>query len=202
VKRFSLAVVLAAAAGWAAAGEVVVFPEGRALYVKRAEDLPAGMLLLVLPGGNTLALPRERVVERIPGAPPDDPGPAEDIPFADIIREACKEYEVDWKLVVSLIRVESAFRPRAVSPKGAQGLMQLMPSVQEDYGVDDPFDPGQNIRAGVHFLKDLLVRFQGNLELTLAAYNAGARRVERSGGIPAIPETRAYVAKVLAGMRE
>jgi soluble lytic murein transglycosylase-like protein len=92
--------------------------------------------------------------------------------------------------------VESSLRPDAVSPKGAIGLMQLMPATAEQYGVEDPFDPDQSLRAGGALIRDLLDQFDGDLTLALAAYNAGPGAVRRYGGVPAYRETRDYVRKV------
>jgi len=100
-------------------------------------------------------------------------------------------------LVKAVIEAESNYDPRAVSPKGAKGLMQLMPSVIHDLGVKDPFNAGENIEAGVSLLKDLLVEYNGDYTRALAAYNAGRRAVNEKGGVPDIPETRQYVKKVI-----
>jgi Transglycosylase SLT domain len=110
-----------------------------------------------------------------------------------IIDRVSKRYEVDPRLVHAMIRVESNYDPAAVSSKGAMGLMQLIPSTAERFGVENPFDPKQNIQGGVSYLKYLLDLFGGNLSLSLAAYNAGEETVIRSGGIPSIPETERYV---------
>jgi hypothetical protein len=104
---------------------------------------------------------------------------------------------VDPSLVRSVMRHESGFNPRAVSPKGAQGLMQLMPGTADLMGVSNPFDPEQNIAGGVGYLRLCLDRFNNDVALALAAYNAGPERVARTGGIPAIPETQNYVRNVL-----
>ncbi len=110
-------------------------------------------------------------------------------------------HEVGFPVLIKAVAaVESAFNPRAVSVKGAQGLMQLMPATAAQYGVDDPFDPLQNLRGGTHHLRDLLAEFDGDLSLALAAYNAGSAAVRRYGGIPNYPETQAYVKKVHAKM--
>lgn len=99
-------------------------------------------------------------------------------------------------LVRAVIQVESAFDSTAVSPKGAMGLMQLMPATAAEYGVTDPFEPGQNIAAGAAYLRRLLDRYDGRIELALAAYNAGPAAVERYGDVPPYRETRSYVKKV------
>lgn len=101
------------------------------------------------------------------------------------------------ELVRAVIETESNYNPRAVSPKGAKGLMQLMPSVINDLGVSDPFDPGENISAGVTLLKDLLAEYDGDYKKALSAYNAGRRAVNESGGVPDFPETQEYVKKVI-----
>jgi Transglycosylase SLT domain len=110
-----------------------------------------------------------------------------------IIDRVSSRYQVDPKLVHAMIRVESNYDPSAISSKGALGLMQLIPSTAQRFGVQNPFDPKQNIQGGVSYLKYLLHLFGGNLPLSLAAYNAGEERVIRSGGIPNIPETEHYV---------
>jgi soluble lytic murein transglycosylase-like protein len=99
--------------------------------------------------------------------------------------------------VKAVIHAESAFDPRAISNKGALGLMQLMPGTAQQLGVDDPFNPWQNIEAGVRYLSSLIERFDGDLSLGLAAYHAGERTVRRYSGIPPYRETRNYVRRVL-----
>lgn len=117
--------------------------------------------------------------------------------FEGLIEEHSKTHGVDANLVRAVIQAESAYNPHAVSVKGAMGLMQLMPATARHYGVDNPFDPTENIRAGVAYLKSLLVKFAGNLELALAAYNAGPGAVKKYGGtVPPYRETRAYVQKI------
>ncbi len=105
---------------------------------------------------------------------------------------------VDPRLVHALVRVESGYNPRAVSPQGAMGLMQIMPSTARRLHVRHPFDPAENVRAGVRELGRLIQRYAGDLPRALAAYNAGEKAVNRYGGIPPFQETRRYVAKIMS----
>jgi soluble lytic murein transglycosylase-like protein len=113
-----------------------------------------------------------------------------------LVEQTASRYQVDPDLIHAIIRVESGYDAKAVSNKGAMGLMQLVPATAQRFGVANPFDPKQNLEGGVNYLKYLLDLFGGDVNLSLAAYNAGEHRVQRSGGIPAIPETQNYVRKV------
>ena len=125
-------------------------------------------------------------------------GALSNVPFSGIISAKCDKYNVDPSLVKSIIKAESNFNPQAVSPKGARGLMQLMPSTAADMGVRKIFDPEQNIDGGVKYLRYLLKSFNGDVELSVAAYNCGEGKVIRNGMcVPAIPETKNYVRKVM-----
>jgi len=117
--------------------------------------------------------------------------------YDDLIGAAAREHAVDAKLVKSVMLVESAFNPAAVSRKGARGLMQLMPETARQQGVENIFDPAQNIRGGAKHLAYLLALFDNDLPRSLAAYNAGEAAVQRYGGIPPYDETRLYVHKAL-----
>jgi hypothetical protein len=117
--------------------------------------------------------------------------------YGQEIREIAARHGVDADLVEAVIRVESAFNPRAVSNKGAQGLMQLMPRTASALGVRNVFDPYQNIEGGVRHLRYLLDRYPGNVPLALAAYNAGEKAVDQYRGIPPYGETTQYVQKIL-----
>jgi len=117
--------------------------------------------------------------------------------YDDLIVEHARLNNVRTDLVRAVVQVESAFNPLARSPKGAMGLMQLMPATVRQYGVANPYNPGENVRAGVAYLRDLLDRYQNNEELALAAYNAGPGAVDKHGqNIPPYQETRSYVAQI------
>ncbi len=116
--------------------------------------------------------------------------------YAAEVRAAASEFGVDEAVVRAIIHAESAFRPNAVSHAGAQGLMQLIPATASRFGVSDVFDPNQNIRGGVQYLAWLLRRYEGNLTLAAAGYNAGEGAVDRHGGVPPYAETQRYVQRV------
>jgi soluble lytic murein transglycosylase-like protein len=149
-----------------------------------------------------VALPRVEALAAAPAEPaalpaivdPRNPGAA----YRGIIEQVAREVAMSPQLLHAVIQVESGYQAHARSPKGAQGLMQLMPATAERFGVHDAFDPRQNIRGGALYLKWLLEYFRGDLRLALAAYNAGEAAVVKAGyRIPAIAETRDYVPKVL-----
>jgi soluble lytic murein transglycosylase-like protein len=117
--------------------------------------------------------------------------------YDDLIREVADRQGLEFALVKAVVRAESGFDPFAISRKGAQGLMQLMPATARMHGVRESFRPRDNIDGGVRHLRMLFDRYGGNLPLSLAAYNAGSGRVEAAGGVPDITETREYVFKVL-----
>jgi TPR repeat protein len=114
----------------------------------------------------------------------------------DLVRKLAPEYGIYPRLAMAIIRAESNFNPTAVSPKNAQGLMQLIPETAERFNVRKPFDPEQNIRGGLSYLRWLLAYFKGDIELVAAAYNAGEGTVNRYGGIPPYPETQGYVRRI------
>lgn len=116
--------------------------------------------------------------------------------FNELIAGASRAHNIDPDLVRAIVHAESGFNPRAQSPKNAMGLMQLIPSTAKRFGVDDPFNPAQNIAGGTRYLRELLNLFNGNVVLAVAGYNAGEGAVQKYGGIPPYQETQEYVRRV------
>ncbi|MES2263050.1 MAG: transglycosylase SLT domain-containing protein [Pseudomonadota bacterium] len=134
-----------------------------------------------------------------PPPPPEPPEPPlSGVPgkVRQLVEQLAPGFQVDARLALAIIKVESAFNAGAVSPKNAQGLMQLIPDTARRFRVKDAFDPEQNIRGGLAYLQWLLAYFRGNVPLVAAAYNAGERAVEQHGGVPPYPETQEYVKKI------
>ena len=147
--------------------------------------------MIALFPASTLTTPRIDVDTEFFAVPPDQA-------YEPIIQEAASTYDVDPALIRAVMQAESAFHPFAVSRTGAEGLMQLMPSLASEMGVSDSFDPRENIMGGVRYLKQLLDYHNGNLDLALASYNAGPGNVERYKGVPPFTETRNYVKTIKA----
>jgi soluble lytic murein transglycosylase-like protein len=152
---------------------------GRKIFINTSEPRAKGELatraLPLVGAGNASLPPRE---------------------ISHLVEQTASRLQVDPQLVHAIIKVESEYDPKAVSRKGAMGLMQLIPETAQRFGVENPFNPKENIQGGVSYLKHLLDLFGGNLSLSLAAYNAGEGAVQRFGGIPSFAETRDYVQKV------
>lgn len=204
------------ALGWAAPvrAELALLDNGRVLKVDSWRE-DGTLLVLVLAGGGEVGVAPARVrallPDEIPVDAPESREPARAVvPGAEaagggvrgLAARVAARHGVDPALVLAVIAVESAFQPAAVSPRGAQGLMQLMPATAVELGVRDAFDPEQNLDGGVRHLRALLQRYEGDLQRALAAYNAGAAAVERHGGVPPFGETRGYVDSVLRRYRE
>ena len=199
-KGFLLALALLAAAPLARA-EYAVLRNGKRLHITGYERL-GSIVRLQMPGGSV-----ELVAEDVVAIEPEEffpapPAPRLNVPFADLIRAAAQKHGVNQELIASVIAVESDFNPRAVSPRFARGLMQLLPETAARLAVTDVFDPRQNIDAGTRYLKELLARYHQDLALALAAYNAGPDRVEQYRGVPPFYETRAYVQRVTRKLNE
>jgi hypothetical protein len=154
-----------------------VSPTGKVVFTNLVDNSPAPGILPQAP---------QTVVNQVPP------------PLSTLVDTIATNHGVDPALVRAVMKTESNFNRWAVSPKGALGLMQLIPATGRRYGVRDFFDPQQNVDGGVRHLKFLLEKFNGNLDLSLAAYNAGENLVARLGRIPAIPETTNYVRKIRA----
>jgi soluble lytic murein transglycosylase-like protein len=223
MKYFILGILCVGLASEARA-EIVVFKNGRTMSVK-SHKIVADMATLSLRGGGEVTFPAS-IIERVDpdevpypeeqgaeraqgaqgaqgalgsqGAMTSELVPEEVLaarPFADVIATAAEAHQVDARLVHAVIEQESNYQARARSKKGARGLMQLMPGTARQYGVKNSYDPKANIDAGVRHLKALLSRL--DLPVALAAYNAGEGTVQRYGGLPPYPETRAYVRNIL-----
>jgi len=121
--------------------------------------------------------------------------------YGQLIEAVSKKYNINSNIIKAVINAESAFNKTAVSSKGAMGLMQLMPETAEALGISNAFDPRENIDGGVRYLKNMLSEFDGNLELALAAYNAGPNSVKKYGGIPPYKETQNYVKKIMSSLK-
>lgn len=164
---------------------------------KEAVRRQAGLVQAAAQSFFTVPWPAHAAVANRPTLACD---PIAESELAELITNAAATERLNPALLREVIRRESAGRPCAVSPKGAQGLMQLMPATQEQFGVEDPFDPKQNVDAGARLLKQLVDRYAGDLHLALGAYNAGPGRVDREGKVPEIAETKAYVYSILRAL--
>jgi len=213
------AVFLLASAASPALAELVVFQEGRVVKADSYRVI-GDQLEIGLAGGGSYLVDLDRVerivddevvisdveVKQDDGGTPvsydlsyrEDRKPLFNTPYDRMITIEAKRFGVDASLVSALIRAESNYEPRAVSRKGARGLMQLMPATARRLSVAYPFDPVSNVRGGVRYLKELLDRFDHRPDLILAAYNAGENAVETFGGVPPYRETVGYVKRILS----
>lgn len=182
-------------------------PEGISQLINRIASSKYG-LLDPLPDGKTdlQGIPLEKIWKDLPAEEPTRPQPSSGALQAPtwlwpIIEEESQIRSLDPYLVESVIHQESGFEPQAISPAGAQGLMQLMPETAVQVGVSDPFDPQQNVAGGSEYLAWQMRDFGGDLQLALAAYNAGPAAVRRWGGVPPYSETTTYVRSVMEDYR-
>jgi len=196
-----------AAAAPAHAAEQVVLKNGYSLTCDHLQRTGNRVQLFLDPGStNFIEVNAKQVVaerpaaeeaEASPSSKPDS-GPAQaPESLHDVLVKEGRKHDLDVALLESVIEVESSGNPRAVSPAGARGLMQLMPGTAAKLGVKNSFASAQNVRGGTAYLDSLLTRYHNNLALALAAYNAGPGAVDRWHGIPPYPETRRYVARVI-----
>ena len=195
VSRWLIAALLLMPAHQAFA-EIALLSSGLTLKLEghRVED---GLVVLMLEGGGEIGVPPETVRGFVPDEILEEVVGPVGTDLRSLAIAAARRHGLDPELVLAVVGVESAFRPKAVSPKGAQGLMQLMPGTARSLGVADAFDPAQNLDGGVRHLGSLLTLYGGDVSRALAAYNAGEGAVARHGGIPPFKETREYVKKVL-----
>jgi len=176
--------------------EYVALRNGQRLHVTGYQLLGEKYRLQI--AGGILEVP----VEEVMAIEPEDlfaplPLPvATTAPFHEMVKAAAARYSVDADLIASVIAAESDFDPKAVSKKNARGLMQLLPETAARFGVQNIFDPQENIDAGTHYLRDLLRRYDNDLVLALAAYNAGPEKVLQFGRVPPYPETVSYIRRV------
>lgn len=184
--------------GPSAYAEIALLANGSTLKIegRRADG---DETVLVLRGGGEVALATSQLVGVVPDEVVEEVAPGGDLRV--LADAAARRHGLDPALVLAVVQVESGFRPDAVSPKGARGLMQLMPATAERLGVADAFDPRQNLDGGTRHLGGLLSRYEGDVKKALAAYNAGEGAVDRHRGVPPYGETRAYVRSVLRRYR-
>jgi soluble lytic murein transglycosylase-like protein len=175
-------------------------------------EFDGSFAVLTLEGGARISTPKDRIARFDEIAPPpkavqaalttvsgDGRWRIEAGQYADVIESAARTHGLDPALLAAMATVESSFDPSAVSPKGAAGLLQLMPATARRFGVADVFDASQNVDGGARYLSWLMKRFDGRTDLALAGYNAGEGAVDRHNGIPPYRETREYVRRVLRG---
>jgi len=196
LKRAALLLSFAVLAAPSLRAEYVVLRSGQRLRVT-GYQLLGDKYRLQIAGGSV-----EVAAEDVVAIEPEDvftPVPAKPIvkpPFRELVEAAAARYSVDADLITSVIAVESNFDPKALSRKNARGLMQLLPETAARLGVQNIYDPQENIDAGTRYLRELLQKYNNDLVLTLAAYNAGPERVQQYGRVPPFPETLSYVRRV------
>jgi len=168
----------------------------RASVLKQMGATPSGGFFIQPPPASLGAVTFAPAIT--PAVADCDPLPASEIDA--LVGRAAKREGLEEDLLRNVMKQESGFRPCAVSPKGALGLMQLMPSTAQEFGVKDPFDAASNVDTGAKFLKQLLTKYDGDLSKALGAYNAGPAKVDAAGRVPDIPETLDYVRQILSGL--
>jgi soluble lytic murein transglycosylase-like protein len=200
-KWLAAAIVALASLAPCARADYAVLQSGQRIHVTGYERVGDTLRLTVQ--GGSMEIPADAVV-RVD--PEDTFAPVKvkllDVPYANFISDSARAHAVAPELVASVIAVESNFNAKAESWRAARGLMQLMPGTAARFGVTKVFDPRQNIEAGTKYLKELLVRYNDDIALTLAAYNAGPVRVEQYRSVPPYRETQEYVRRVTEKFRK
>lgn len=201
--RAALVLLLAVLAAPALRAEYVVLRSGQRLHVTGYQvqgdkyHLQLGGGFVDVPAADVVSIEPEDTFAPLPATPPAAAGPQ---PFyRDLVEAAAKKYNLDADLITSVIAVESNFDPKAVSRKNARGLMQLLPETAAQLGVKNIDDPAENIDGGTRYLRDLLQKYNNDLALALAAYNAGPDKVQLYGRVPPYAETLSYVRRVKRG---
>lgn len=200
MRRAILLFALLSLAGAEARSEIALLSSGLTLKLD-GHRVEGETVMLALKGGGEMGVPRSAVRGFVPDEVLDEVAVPAGGDLRQLAAAAAHRHGLDPDLVMAVAAVESGFRPEAVSPKGALGLMQLMPGTAASLGVGNAFDPAQNLDGGARYLGQLLTLYGGDLARALAAYNAGEGAVHRHGGVPPFRETRAYVKKVLERYR-
>jgi soluble lytic murein transglycosylase-like protein len=197
--------VLALTSAAAFSAQLVILQNGFVMHVDHLEARGDITRLYMDEGTkNFVDVQRDQIerMEEIPEPPPAPPvapamAPRRTVSLEEIVTSASNRYGIDPDIVLSLIHAESAFDPNAISPKGAQGLMQLMPQTATSMGVGNPMDAAANVEGGTRYLRELLTLYHEDLTKALAAYNAGPARIQEYNGVPPYPETIAYINRVV-----
>jgi soluble lytic murein transglycosylase-like protein len=211
LKPLAIGLLVVAAQLTALGAEVAVLSNGRAIRHDRREQIGDATRLYIdggyidVPTSSIASFEKEEVLliaepQPAPPAPEIKPAPvaaASPLDLNQVVRDASNKRSIDPDFVNSVIKAESNFHPRAVSPKGAQGLMQLMPGTANMLGLKDAFDPKANVEAGTAYLSELLSLYNNDPIKALAAYNAGPQRVQQYHGVPPYRETRAYISRIV-----
>jgi membrane-bound lytic murein transglycosylase MltF len=198
--HITMATILLLAPGFAEGADLALLRNGFSIRHERREVIGPVTRLYLGPGSDGYVDVPTGDIDRFEkdlSATPSAKTRASSQPIDDVINEVSSRHHLDPDLINSVIHAESGFNPRAVSSKGARGLMQLMPQTASQLGVADSFDPGDNLEGGTRYLRELLERYNFDLIKALAAYNAGPQRVEQYHGVPPYYETQAYVARII-----
>ncbi|HEY3927634.1 MAG TPA: lytic transglycosylase domain-containing protein [Candidatus Koribacter sp.] len=202
-KLLSITAMFLATTAFASAAELAVLQNGFSIRHEHRQVIGEITRLYIAAGDDSYVdVPTAQIASF---APDDSPVPEKVAPVANsnvdvhgLVADAGVKHGIDPDFVASVVHAESDFNIHAVSPKGARGLMQLMPKTADDFGVKDSFDPAANVDAGAKYLRALLDQYNGDVPKALAAYNAGAKRVAQYNGVPPYHETRAYVRSIIA----